>query len=281
MQFDEEEGPSHDSRLANLSILTTSNGKGDKPYEHFREIRGFVIELLQHRAYPLWKRLVILGSLCDQLQQLAAPDQVPEVLEAYRDAVQRDLFGAALDTHSPQPAAQLELVLELIVGRISSDFTTPRLLACYREFMQAMEWTTESSMDDIGRRYAAAHLQDYAPFMSDHQHMLEHYLVNYVHRTLFPLGPQKSSRGNSVHGIAQSISDQCLVMLAHYAIIQTLLIGMAACHKAQFATAHVIQVIQSFTKAFEHSPSFPERALRILAEKELKNCASLAILIRN
>ena len=45
-----------------LSILRTSNGKSDKPYEHFREIRGFVIWLLQYRAYPLWKRLVILGS---------------------------------------------------------------------------------------------------------------------------------------------------------------------------------------------------------------------------
>ena len=70
-------------------------------------------------------------------------------------------------------------------------------------------------------------------------------------------------------------------MLAHYAIIQTLLIGMAAFHKAEFGTPEAILVIQSFTKAFEHSPSFPERALKILAEKGLKSCAALAILIRN
>ena len=56
-------------------------------------------------------------------------------------------------------------------------------------------------------------------------------------------------------------------MMAYYAIVQTLLIGMAAFHKEHFGTAEAIQVIQSFTKTFEHSPTFPERALKILAEK--------------
>ncbi len=227
---------------------------------------------------------MILGSLCDQLQEMAATGgnaQVPEVLAAYREGVDRDLFGEALNTHAPKPAAQLEMVLELIVGRISSDFTAPPLLACYQKFMQAMEWTTESSMDDIGRRYAAANALYWEPFMSGHAHILEHYLVSYVHRTLFPLGPQESTRGLSVHHIVNSIRDQCLVMTAHYAIIQTLLIGMAAWHKTEFGTAHALQVIQSFSKAFEHSPSFGERALKVLAAKGVKNCASLAILVRN
>ena len=284
MEFDEQEGPPRDPRLAHLSVLRTTNGISDKPYRHFREIRGFVIWLLQYRAYPLWKRLVILGSLCDQLQETAAAgrsDETPEVLLAYRGAIQQDLFDEAANTHVPQPAKQLELVLELIVGRISSDFTAPPLLACYQKFMQAMEWTVESSMDDIGRRYAAAHAQYFEPFLSRHGHMLEHYLVSYVHRTLFPLGPQESTRGLSIHHIANTIRDQYLLMMAHYAIIQTLLIGMAAWHKDEFGTKEAILVIQSYTKAFEHSPSFPERSLKILAEKGLKSCTTLAILIRN
>ncbi len=287
-EFDEEEGPPRDPRLGHLSVLNTaldaSNGKSDKPYRHFREIRGFVIWLLQYRAYPLWKRLVILGSFCDQLQEMAATGrsaETPEVLNAYREAVGGNAFGEALNTHGPRPAAQLELVLELIVGRISSDFTAPRLLDCYQKFMQAMEWTAESSMDDIGRRYAAACSQYYEPFMSRHDYILEHYLVSYVHRTLFPLGPQESSRSLSVPHIAKTIGEQCVLMMVHYAIIQTLLIGMAAWHKQQFGADHAILVIQAYTKAFEHSPSFPERALKIVADNGLKTCASLAILIRN
>jgi lysine-N-methylase len=284
MRFDEEEGPPHDPRLGHLSVLRTTDAESAKPYTHFRKIRAFVISLLQYRAYPLSKRLVILGSLCDQLQEMTTTGrngETPEVLDAYRDGVDRDLFGEAIKSHQPQPAAQLELVLELIVGRISSDFTAPRLLACYQKFMQAMEWTAESSMTDIGRRYAAAHSQYFQPFLTRHQHMLEHYLVSYVHRTLFPLGPQESTRGLSVHHVANTIREQCLLMMAYYAIVQTLLIGMAAWHKTEFGAGHAIQLIQSFTKAFEHSTSFPERALKILAEKGMQSCSAMGILIRN
>jgi lysine-N-methylase len=284
MEFDEEDGPARDPRLANLSVLRTANGKPDKPYQHFREIRSFVIWLLQYRAYPLWKRLVILGSLCDQLQETSAAGasgETPEVLGSYRGAVQQGLFDEAVNAHVAQPAKQLELVLELIVGRISSDFTAPPLLACYQKFMQAMDWTVESSMDDIGRRYSQAHVQYFEPFVGRYGHMLEHYLVSYVHRTLFPLGPQESTRGLSIHHIANTIRDQYMLMMVHYAIVQTLLIGMAAWNKEEFGTKDAIQVMQAYTKAFEHSPSFPERSLKILAEKGLKSCTTLAILIRN
>src|SRR5207302_2439615 len=129
----------------------------------------------------------------------------------------------------------------------------PRFLECYEAFMPAVGWTAESSMDDIGRNYMAVFSEHYAPFMSRNEYMLEHYLVSYVHRTLFPLGPQESSGGRGVHQPAGSIRDQCLLMTAHYAIIQTVLVGLAGHHKAEFAAGHVVQLIQSFTKAFEHS----------------------------
>ena len=147
--------------------------------------------------------------------------------------------------------------------------------------MHGIEWTAESSMDDIGRNYASAFLRYYTPFMSRHEHMLEHYLVNYVHRTLFPLGPQESNRDLSVHHVANTIRDQCLLMLVHYAIVQTMLIGLAAFHKAEFDAGHAIKVMQSSSKTFEHSLTFPGRVLQTLADKGVKTCASLAILLRN
>ena len=283
LEFDEEEGPMHDQRLGHPPVLRTLSKDCAIPYQYFREIRGYVIWLLQYRAYPLWKRLVILGSFCDELQERAAAgrySEALEVVEAYRDAVHRGLFDEALNNHRARPAEQLEVVLELIVARISSDFTAPRFLACYQEFMQGIEWTAESSMDDIGRSYTTAFSEHYAPFMSRHGHMLEHDLVNYVYRTLFPLGPQESGQASVPHS-AGSIRDQCLRMMVHYAIIQTVLIGLTGFHKANFVTGHVVKTIQSFTKAFEHSLTFPERALQILAEKDVATCAGFAILLRN
>ena len=44
------------------------------------EIRAFVIWLLQYRAYPLSKRLAILGALCDELQELAEDGSTSTIL---------------------------------------------------------------------------------------------------------------------------------------------------------------------------------------------------------
>ena len=244
MQFDEDEGPPRDPRLGAMSSLSTS----DKPYQYFREIRGFVIWLLQYRAYPLWKRLAILGSVCDELHEMTVDGSISEtreVLEEYRDKVQRNLLDELLDNEPPQPAAQLGMVLELIVGRIGSDFTPARFVDCYRQFMHGIDWTETSSMTDIGRRYAEAFSQYFAPFLSEHEYMLEHFLVSYVHRTLFPLGPQE-----------KSIRDHCMLLIAHYAVIQTVLIGLAGFRKTDFNTGHAIQVIQSSCKTFGHSLTF-------------------------
>jgi lysine-N-methylase len=275
MEFDEEDGAQHDSRSGQLSVLSTADASSDKPYRYFREIRSLMVWLLQNRDYSVWKRLAILASLCDQLQAAAATDghsQTPEILDACRDAVERGVFDEALNSHRAQPAAQLSVVLELIVDRIGSDFAAPRFFECYRDFMAGVDWTTESSMTDLGQRYAAAHSKSYAPLMSRHAYILEHYLVSYVHRTLFPLGPQTSPT---------SIQDQCLMLLTYYAIVQTVLIGVAGFHGARFDVNHVIKVIQSSTKTFEHSLAFPPRALQILAKNGITTCASLAILLLN
>jgi len=284
MEFDEAED-TQQPRLGQLPVLSVSNDKSGKPYRYFREISSLIIWLLQQRAYPLPERLVIIGSLCDQLDEMAGTadgySRTIEVLEAYRDAADRDLFRDALNNHDPQPVAQLEMVLELIVGRIGSDFTPPRFLACYREFIQGMAWTAESSMDDLGRRYLSIFSRHYAPFMRENEYMLEHYLVTYVHGTLFPLGPQESNRELSAHHTAKTIRAQCLLMMTYYSIIQTILIGLAGFHESEFGAGQVIQLIQSFSKTFEHSVTFPERALQVIAHHGVKTCAGLAMLVRN
>jgi len=284
MEFDDIEGPVHDPRIGHLSTLRTTDGDARKPYRYFHEIRAFVIWLLQYRADPLWKRLVILGSFCDELNALAAAGahaQIPELLVNCRDAVTGDVFGEALLAHSARPTVQLELVLDLIVARITTDFTHPRFLACYQEFKEGIDWTSQSTMEEIGQRYAAAHAGHYAPFLSANEHMLEHYVVNYVYRTLFPLGPQETKRGPGAHHVEQSIRENGLLMLVHYAMIQTLLIGMAAFHKEEMSPAHAIRAIQSFAKAFDHSVSFPAQALRILGAAGMDTCVKLALTVRH
>jgi lysine-N-methylase len=136
-------------------------------------------------------------------------------------------------------------------------------------------------MDEIGCRYAEAYVQYYVPFMSQHEHILEHYLVNYAHRTLFPMGMPESNRRLSNDRVSSIIAAQFMLMAAYFAITQTLLIGMAGFHKTAFCAGHVVKLIQSSTKTFEHSLTYPGRVIQMLADKNMTTPASLCVLIRN
>ena len=285
MEFEEKPFEQDGQRLANLGLLDTRSAKyTDKPYQYFRAVRALAIWILQNRAYPLWQRMVVLGSLCDQLDQTSARgiySETPQILDGYRDAMSRMLFNESLAQLQPRPVAQLEVIVELIVGRISSDFTSLRFRECYQDFMRGLEWTPESSLDDIGQRYARAYSDYYAPFMSRHEYMLEHYLVNYAHSRLFPFGPQETSQNLSAEKVVNTIGKQYMLMAVNYAVVKTILIGLAGFEKANFGAAHVINGVQSCAKTFEHSVAFPACALKILAEHGLQTCVSMAILLQN
>jgi lysine-N-methylase len=147
--------------------------------------------------------------------------------------------------------------------------------------MSGIQWTSKSTMDEIGSRFAEAHSQHYVRLMSRHEHMLEHYLVNYAHRTLFPFGLPESNQRLSDERVPSSIAAQYMLMIAHYAVTRTLLIGMAGFHKSAFGVDHVIKLIQSCTKTFEHSTTYPRQAIRMLADKAMTTPASLCALIQN
>lgn len=253
-------------------------------YPCFLEVRSLVVTILRERTYPLWKRLVIIGHLCDKLNEMARlhDDQgVPNLIQAYLHGIKNQWFDDLLNKCQFRPATQLITILELIVRRITSDFTGRRFLDCYQDFMHGLEWTEKSALEDIARRYAEAYSQYYLPFIQQNEHVLEHYLATYVYKNLFPLGRLESNRKCGIHHIENSISIQCMLMMAYYAILRTVAIGMAGLHKSAFAMDRLVKVIQSTTKEFEHSTSFPAHAIEILMRNGLNYGASMAVLVQD
>jgi len=274
-----------DFNSARISVIDASAGdRPGKPFSHFNPVRDFVLWLLQNRTLAVWKRLLLLGFFCDKLQEAAAlPDAppIPDLIEAYRSAISGGLFEDPLQQFRTNPVVRLETVLELIVARITSDFTNRRFLGCYKQFMDGIGWGPNSTMDEIASRYQVAHVQFYAPFLNGHEYMLEHYLVNYVCRTLFPFGPQESTYRLRDQNIERSIHSEFALLAVYFAIIETLLCGMAAFHKDAFGPDQVVQVIYTFTRTFEHSLAFPDRVIRALDEKGLNHIEGIAVLVKH
>lgn len=251
--------------------------------EDVSRVRTFVRAILQDRKYPVAKRLILLGYLCEKLKEIAAVgdfQHTPTVLEGLACAIDGGLFGEHLSSCKADPATQIGIVLELIVERVRSDFTHRPFFELYQEFLNGIRWSPDMSLHAAGAQYSEAYRQFYFPFMSQHEYVLEHYLVNNAFKALFPFGSQSLNRALNLEP-PRAIMGQYILMTSYYAIAKAMLIGIAGSQGTAFNLHTVLRTIQICSKTFEHSVRYPQRVLEILASKGITNSAGMAVLTQN
>ena len=253
MTLDHRDAGDDAHRAGSLSVVSTAACNGREQF------RKRAIEILKDRSRPLWKRLTMLGSAIEELSG--------------RACVQTRNGGDGM--------LRLEIVLELIVSRISAEYASPRFLACYSGFMRGIGWNADSTMDEIAGRHGHALATWWAPFADRNPHVLENYLVNYAFRTLFPFGRKQPDQTITIDTDAAEIRNAYTVLVVHFAMIRTLLIGLAGWYGESFGMDHVIELVQSYTKAFQHSGSFPAVILQAMADKGITNAGDLTFLIQD
>jgi lysine-N-methylase len=222
------------------------------PHRYLLEVRSFVIELIEKRAYPLWQRLVLLGLVCDRLDMLSLEEkeeEIPQVLRVYRELLATDVFRGVLNSLRNQPAVRLDTVLRLTDQCVRANANNKRLVDCFQIFLQGIDYSPESRLESDTQHYIEAEDRYYRPFLRTHEYLLENYLIHYVLKNLFPFG----RRGSSSY-VPQSIFTEYELMTAHYVLVNGLLTGMAGHYKADFNEGHVVKLIQAFSKTVEHSP---------------------------
>jgi lysine-N-methylase len=259
--------------LSRGSHVNTAGITGGKPYVYFHAARDRAAALLQDRSRRFWERMAALGCLCDRLDGMVQQGSSRE-------------FGEALEAEPVRIAAppqalafQLEVMFSLLVERLGQ-YTAPVFRECYAELMKGLAWTAEDSFEDLARRFAGAYSQFCEPFLAAREYLLENLLVNYVYRTMFPFGPQRTDLMAEPVAMQGSIADKFRLMAAHTAIVQTLLTGAAACRRDEFGEADIVRVVYSFCRSFEHSLTFPTRALEILSANGVTDARTAAALVR-
>jgi lysine-N-methylase len=265
-----------DFRIGTLGTVDTTNSKRpDHPFHYVDEVRSLMIALLQNRNYPLSQRVLVLGRLCDKLETEGTENGCDGLQNITRE-------DPPIHPRPSLPATErFETVIELILARIGSDATSRRFLNCYQSFMTGLHWTMESTMDELSSTLDAAFSGPFAAFRAQHEYMLEHYLVAYVFRSLFPFGSVSVNRKLAEYHFEHSISRQYQLMVVDFVIVETLLAGLAALYGERFGVAEALILIQSATKTFEHSLAYPGKALDVLTSKGLLDCASMSKLIRD
>jgi lysine-N-methylase len=235
-------------------------------------VRAVIIEAIGERSLPLGQRIVSLGLVMDSLADVDAIRAVT-VLEDYLGNLRQGTYRDALAQKKGDPAFQLETVLDLVVTRLGSDYTAPRFRECFTDLMNGLAWTPDSTMEELADRYCFSSQRYFLPFVHRHPHLLENYLVNYIFRTVFPYRRKLPDRKFIIDSGRESLRNAFLLLAVHYAIVRTLLIGMAALYKDSLSVDHVVKLVQSYSKTFLHSISFETVMIEYL-EKSVGDAAS-------
>jgi lysine-N-methylase len=140
-----------------------------------------------------------------------------------------------------------------------------------------------ATLETLTSNYSLAYDRFYAPFFDRYPYILENLLINTIFRCQFPFGRQKPREGSvpTAPDPPTSMTREFALLIAQFALVKGLLIGVAGCHREAFSTAHVVHTVQAASKHFEHHPEFLNMAHALLVETRLDGARGLAILLRN
>lgn len=270
IDFVEIEEPAN-TRGSIAENLKTDGLKIDNtPQKYFWDLRIFSIQVIQDRSYTLAERLIILGMFYQKVQKQIDQDDVhgiPNVIANFTNWMSNQGMKESLDKIPTHLAVQMELCKELVDYRASKAITSQRYLDCLTEMLKGIQYTKEASVEEITEHYKKAYEEFYEPFMTEHEYILENYLVNYIFKNLFPFGHK-------------TIFDDYVMLVIHYSMIKLHLIGMAGFHK-ELTTDLVIKLIQSFAKSVEHNVFYLKNVFDLLKANEFTTMPYMAILIKN
>lgn len=240
--------------------------------ELFWDLRSFTIDVLQDRSYRLWERLVILGIFYQTIQECIEQKNIGEIpvfIDEYQVGISNRIFDHTLEEVPSNELVQVGLLNNILKNREEKLINSSRFAECFTEFVKAIKPDDTASGSHIIENYLVAHKKYYQPFMSEHEYILENYLVNYVFKNIFPFGNSKN------------LFDNYIIMIVHYALIKMFLIGMAGYHKENFGVEHVAKLIQSFAKTIEHNNKFIDDAISFLRQNGYSTLSHMLLLIRN
>jgi len=269
--FVTKEEEASDARHYIRKIYDPRVGKHAERALYYSELRTFATQLLQNRAYSLTDRLLILGEYCKRLQIIVESEASPVYLqECISDMTAAIADGSVRSVISGVPSdvpLQMKLLRELIAMRVFVGVNSKRYLALLQNVLTGLQYSGDALKPETIQIYREAYEQYYAPFMAQHEYMLENYWVIFAYRELFP-------RVND-----HPLRDYVLAT-SHYALIRFHLIGLAAYYKESFNIKHVLDMIQTYSKTIEHSPQHSRNMIQLLESHGYVQLERAALLIQ-
>jgi lysine-N-methylase len=249
-----------------------------KPHSVFLPLRNMLINTVCDRSRPLWNRLLTIGHLCKKLDALDATQSEATLLSSLRCLDQwltTPRFQAEINTLPGNPRLRLETIFGL-TDILMQNEPSIRFQDTFWSFVAGIGSPADSLPGNDLERFLEAEQKYHLPFFEGSPFILENYLINYIFQNLFPFG-----RSGSADFTPQSIFAEYLQMTTQFAWINALLIGIAGHRKQALATEHVVNTIQSFTRAVEHYPYLLKFINNYMSTSNLNSLHGMAIMLKH
>lgn len=161
--------------------------------------------------------------------------------------------------------AQLALLFETMQQYLSSNRGRPSFRALIQEVQQGLQ--LDRGADVAVARLEAALRERWAPLEAAHPMMLKNYLLNDIHKTLFPR-----------RGMAE-MEREFMDLAVRFALIKFLVLGLAAQRGDEFGIDDVVRVVYVTVRNIEHNTTFMKAVMDKLQASNMLRLEVLATLV--
>lgn len=211
-------------------------------------IRIFAINLFKNLERPTWEKLAILGVVCEQISTNIAESQLKEtnvdaILSSIDQLIEKGYVSAILADVKPQPRLQAEafaLLLDVIPNKPLNDVAKQRLDNA-KLGLGLKTHDQPICVDLLADRYETG-IRNLEQVLSNNQWFLDHAVISDILWNKFPLHHASPYQG-------------FVGITTRFGIVRLLLAG-TCCHDPNVTVDELAQVVQTFTRHYQHNSNF-------------------------
>lgn len=239
----------------------------------FHEVRELAIDIVQNRILSLSDRLIFLGLFMNKLQELLDRKSYHEIdglIQEYQIKLANEQFLNSIRQIQDNTSVQVETTLGLVKARRRSDISSVKYIQCLDDLMDGLNISEENHLDieNVKAVYLSNYKKFYAPFIAEHEYILENYVVNYMFESMFP----NMALGNAFKDYIK--------LSALFAMLKLHFIGIAGQYKGMDRDL-AVKIVYTFVRAFEHNISYKNGMMELLEENGFTTLAHIVILLKD
>lgn len=233
------------------------------------KVRSFSIEIIQNRNIDLWKRIMILGLFCDEIDKnLQSKDVIINIISKYRIMMNTEKVLESIENIQSNNEKKLNLTMQFVKNRVNYGVYNKEFIKICNNIDEVLGISENKPEEYVREKYEELERILYKSFIEKNQYIMENYLVNSIFKEFVFV-----YKNNSFY-------DRFVKVVTQYSIVRFLLLGQLGKKKDEFNDDDIIKVFYSFSRVIEHNPQFMNMLIEGLKQKGYDELNYMSILIR-